>query len=93
MDAVWPRETMSFQDIFPAIVQVAAIQSDAIFFQPRPCVDYGQCSRWIVARRTPPRIFAVPPKGGGPLMLSLFDLVPADGDSAFRISMWPEQLQ
>ena len=85
LDAVWPRATMAFETIFPEILRSASA-SDAIFFQPRQGVDYGVCSPWIIARRGVPRIFAVTPKGSTRLNVSLLDLVPADGDSAFRIS-------
>lgn len=91
LDAIWPREKMRFRDIFPTILRLVANKADAVFFQPRPGVDYGECSPWIIPRRGAPRIFAVTPKGSAPLAVSFLDLVPADGDSAFRISVWPER--
>ena len=48
LDAIWPPAHMSFRDILPAIVQLAASKADAVFFQPRPGLDYGECSRWII---------------------------------------------
>jgi hypothetical protein len=91
MDAIWPRDKMNFTDIFPAILRRVADKTDAIFFHPRSGIDYGECSRWIIPRRGPTRIFAVAAKGGPPVPVSSLDLVPADGDSAFRISVWPER--
>jgi hypothetical protein len=84
LDAIWPRERMTFGDIFPTILRLVASKVDAIFFQSRPDVDYSKCSRWIVPRRLDgPQAFAMARKGSGPLTISSLDLVPADGDSAF----------
>ena len=83
LDAIWPREQMSFRDILPAILQRVASRADAIFLQPRPGVDYGDCSRWIIPYRLEaPQVFVMARKGGAPLGVSTLDLVPADGDSA-----------
>src|SRR5947209_270995 len=49
LDAIWPRERMSFRDILPAILRRVASKADAVFFQPRPGLDYGECSRWVIA--------------------------------------------
>jgi len=84
LDAAWPRDTMSFSDIFRAIVSVAASRADAVYFQPRPRLDYRQCSRWLIPRRLEaPKAFIVTPKGAAPLATSALDLVSADGDLAF----------
>lgn len=84
LDAVWPREKMCFRDILPSILQSVAAQADAIFFQPRPGLDYAECSRWIIPRPLEgPQAFAMARKGGAPFAVSSLDLVPADGDSAF----------
>ena len=83
LDAIWPREQMSFRDILPAILQRVASKADAIFLQPRLGVDYRDCSRWIIPYRLEaPQVFAIARKGGAPLAVSTLDLVPADGDSA-----------
>ncbi len=64
LDAVWPREKMSFRDIFPEIVRLAAAEADAIFLRPQPGLDYCECSRWIVPRRSEtPRVFVITRKG------------------------------
>jgi hypothetical protein len=88
MDAVWPRDAMSFRELFPAVLR-QAVGADALFLQPRIDVDYSECSRWIIPRRGPARIHVVRAKDGDAPKATL-DLVPADGDSAFRISVWPD---
>jgi hypothetical protein len=90
LDAVWPRDKMDFRDIFSAALRLVVDETDALFLQPRRGVDYSACSRWIIARPGPTRIFALAAKNSAP-PLSNLDLVPADGDSAFRISVWPGQ--
>ena len=84
LDAIWPRERMSFRDILPAILRRVASKADAVFFQPRPGLDYGECSRWVIpCRLEAPKVFAIPRKGGAPFAASALDLVPADGDGYF----------
>jgi len=84
LDAIWPREKMSFRDILPAILQRVGSTADAILFQPRPGLDYGECSRWVIpCRSEAPKVFAIPRKGGAPLAAASLDLVPADGDGYF----------
>jgi hypothetical protein len=84
LDAAWPRDTMRFADIFRAIVSVAASRADAVYFQPRPRVDFRQCSRWLIPRRLEAaKAFVVTPKGAAPLATAALDLVSADGDLAF----------
>jgi len=86
LDAVWPRERMRFSDVLAAIVRFAGERAHALYFRPRPGVDDGECGRWIVRRPVePPTVVAVAGRGRGPLALSALDLVPADGDSAFRM--------
>jgi len=81
LDAVWPREAMSFRDILPAMLPLVTPKADALFFQPRPGLNYGEFCRWIFPYRLEaPHIFALAPKGGAPLAASSLDLVPADGD-------------
>jgi hypothetical protein len=84
LDAIWPRSHIHFREIVPAIVQRASGWADAIFFPPRPRLDYRECSRWIVSRRfEAPRIWAMSSKGGPTLDWSCLDLVTADGDSGW----------
>jgi hypothetical protein len=92
LDAVWPRENIDFRSIFAAALPLVAAQTDALFLQPRRGVDYRACSPWIIARPGPTRIFALAAKNSDP-PLSALDLVPADGDSAFRISVWAGQFK
>jgi hypothetical protein len=83
LDAIWPREKMSFRDIFPLIMQLVSTKADAIFLRPRLGLDYGECSRWIIRRRLEaPQVFAITRKGDPRLAVGSLDLVFADGDSA-----------
>ena len=83
LDAIWPRETMSFVEILSAIVQRVASGADAIFFKPRAGLNYDECRRWIIpCRSEAPTVFAITRKGDAPLAVSALDLVPADGDSS-----------
>lgn len=86
LDAVWPRDRIHFRQVLPAILGCKTVShADAVIFQPRPGVDYRECSRWIIPRRLPlPQVFAAAYKDAEPLDVSLLDLVPADGDSSFR---------
>ena len=73
LDAIWPREKMSFKDILPAIVSMAA-QADAIYFRPRPGLDYSECSRWIVSRRSAvPQAFVITAQGHAPITTGSLD--------------------
>jgi len=84
LDATWPRDTMSFDDVLAAVCRAAAPDADAIYFRPRLGVDHGEYRRWIIRRRRePPSVFAIAGKGGAPLAVSSLDLVPADGDDGF----------
>ena len=83
LDAVWPRETMSFETILPAILQVAASRADALYFRSRPGLTSGECGRRAVPWRLEgPKGFVISRKGA-PVAVSALDLVPADGDGAF----------
>jgi hypothetical protein len=84
LDVVWPREMMSFRDILAAIVKVATPKADAVYFRPRPGLDQGECSRWLIPwQLDAPRAFAMTRKGDPLLPVSLLDIVPADGDGVF----------
>jgi hypothetical protein len=84
LDAVWPRDKLSFPEILSAILPLAASRADALFLSPRPGLDYGEGSRWIIpCRLAAPHVFAVTRKDGPPVAVSSLDLVPADGDGAF----------
>jgi hypothetical protein len=86
LDAIWPREQMTFRDVLPAIVQRVAATADAIYFRSRPGIDYRECSPLMIPRRmggSP--VFVISGKGDAPLTISRLDLVPADGDTAFIV--------
>jgi hypothetical protein len=83
LDAIWPREKMSFRGIFQEIVRLAHRGADAIFFRSRPGLDYREYSPWILARRLEtPRAFVIVKKGAPPLALDLLDYDDSD-DSAW----------
>ena len=84
LDATWPRDRMGFDAVLMAIARFVEHDADAIYFRPRPGVDYGECRPWIIRRRRdPPAAFAVAGPGRAPLGVSGLDLVFADGDGGF----------
>ena len=88
LDAIWPREKMSFKAVFSGIVQSVGAKADAIFFRPRLGLDYGECSRWIVRRRLEaPQAFVITRKGDPLATAASLDLVFADGNSALPIAL------
>jgi hypothetical protein len=83
LDAVWPRSRMHPREILPAMIERASGWADAIFFSPRPGMDFRECSRLIVPRRfEAPRVWAKALEGTGFDLASL-DVVSADGDSGW----------
>jgi hypothetical protein len=79
LDAIWPREKMSFSGIFQEILHLAAAGADAIFFRSQPGLDYREYCRWVIPyRRAAPRVFVMMPKGAPPLALHSLDY--DDGD-------------
>ncbi len=79
LDAVWPREKMSFRDIFPEILRLVAADADAIFLRPQPGLDYCEFSRWIVPRRLEaPRVFVLNRKGNPLLPVASLDYDESD---------------
>src|SRR3989442_7620273 len=78
---------MSFKEIFPGILRLVADSADVISFRPRPGLDYGECSRWIIPRRwAGPSVLVIMRKGDPGLTAASLDLVSADGDGALPIS-------
>ena len=87
LDTIWPREKMSFRDIFPGILQIVAANADALFLRPQLGLDYGECSRWIIPRRgRAPSAFVITRRGDPRVATGSLDLVYADGDGALPIS-------
>jgi hypothetical protein len=79
LDAIWPREKMSFRNIFPEILRLVAAEADAIFFRPQPGLDYCGCSRWIIPRRSEaPRAFVITRKGDPLLPVGSLDYDDSD---------------
>jgi hypothetical protein len=88
LDAVWPRGKMSFEEIFPAILQLASQSADLIHFRHRPGIDYRACSRWIFLRRWKAPLVSVISRGADARAIAFsLDLAGADGDNALPISV------
>jgi hypothetical protein len=87
LDAVWPRERMSFREILPAVAQLALPGSDLISFRARPGLGAGGSGGWFIRRRrTGPSVFAISRGHDSRALATSLDLVPADGDSALPVS-------
>ena len=81
LDATWPRDTLGFEQVVAAIARCATPHAHAIYFRPRPGVDYRAMSgRIIRRRRDPPPVFAIAARAAAPVRVSALDLVLADGD-------------
>jgi hypothetical protein len=79
LDAVWPREKMSFRDILPEILRLVGSEADAVFLRPQPGLDYGECSRWIIPHRSEaPRVFVITRKGNPLLPMASLDYDESD---------------
>jgi len=79
LDAIWPREQMSFRDIFREILRLAATEGDAIFLRPQPGLDYCDFSPWVIRRRLEaPRVFLITPKGDPLLAVDSLDYDDSD---------------
>lgn len=88
LDAIWPREKMSFRAIFEEILRLAVPRADAIFFRSRPGLDYREYSPWIIPHRSEtPRVFVMMRKGAPLLDLDLLDYDDSD-DGAWSFQ-WP----
>jgi hypothetical protein len=88
LEAIWPRKKMSFKDVLPAILSSVAAQADAIYFRPRPGLDYSECSRWIVPRRSAvPQAFVITPQGRPPIATGSLDYA----DCIIPYSAWMTQ--
>jgi hypothetical protein len=79
LNAIWPRESMSFQDIFQEIVRFAATSADAIFFRWQSGLNYSDYSRFVIPHRLPaPRAFVKTSKSGTPFEPHLLDYDDSD---------------
>jgi hypothetical protein len=74
LDAIWPREKMSFRGVFQEILRLTARRADAIFFRSRPGRDYREYSRWAIPHRlAAPRAFALRSRGAPQMPIELLD--------------------
>lgn len=64
LDAVWPREQMSYRGVFQEILRVTASEAHAILFRWQPGLDYTKYSRCVIPRKLQaPRAFVSIPRG------------------------------
>ena len=83
LDAVWPRDQIDFGQILMAIVRRVANVADAVYFPPRPRLDYQKFSRWIISRTLEaPQVWGVAGEAAS-VSVTTLDLVYADGDSGW----------
>ena len=79
LDATWPRDMLGFEHVLATIARGATAHAHAIYFRPRPGVDYRAAGRRIIRRRRePPPVFAIAARDD--VRMSALDLVLADGD-------------
>jgi hypothetical protein len=79
LDAIWPREHMSFRYIFREILHAAATSADAVFFRWQPGLDYSKYSRCVIAHKLEaPRAFVSVPKGAPRFSLDSLDYDDSD---------------
>ena len=79
LDAIYPREKVSFRSIFREVLRLAVGESDAVFFRSQPGLDYREYSRWIIPRRLgSPRAFVMTRKGAPLPALDVLDYDDSD---------------
>jgi hypothetical protein len=79
LDAIWPREQMSFRDMLEQILRVAAATSDAISFRWQPGLDADEFGPCVIARNLgAPRAFVRRAKSGPAVSAALFDYDDSD---------------
>jgi hypothetical protein len=79
LDAIWPREQMSFKRIFREILRVTAASADAIIFRWQPGLDYSKYSRCVIPHKLgAPRAFVCVPKGAPRFPLDSLDYDDSD---------------
>jgi hypothetical protein len=79
LDAIWPRERISYRDILQEILRVAAATADAIVFRWQPGLDYSKYTRCVIPRKLEaPRAFVSVPKGAPRFALDSLDYDDSD---------------
>jgi len=79
MDAIWPKEKMSFSGIFQEILRLATAGSDAIFFRRQPGLEYREYCGWVIPHRlAAPRAFVIAAKGAPLMALDSLDYDDSD---------------
>jgi hypothetical protein len=74
LDAVWPREKISYRAVLEQIIRVMAANADAIHLRRQPGLDYRSYSRWVIPRKlNAPLAFVRFPNGSPRFALNSFD--------------------
>jgi hypothetical protein len=74
LDAIWPRDKMSYGDVLELILRVSAATTDAVSFRWQPGLDYSRYRHRVIPRRlAAPLAFVSVPKGEPCFPLELFD--------------------
>ncbi|MGH9594947.1 MAG: hypothetical protein ACRD5L_17780, partial [Bryobacteraceae bacterium] len=67
LNAIWPRENMSFRGIFQEIIRIAAANADAVFFRWQSGLNYRDYSRFVIPHQlAAPRAFVKMSKDAPP---------------------------
>ena len=79
LDAIWPRDRMSYRNILQEAVRVAATTADAVCFRWLPGLDPSELSRFVIPRKfDAPRAFVSVPKGVSNFPLQSLDYDDSD---------------
>ena len=74
LDAIWPREKISYRDILETVLRIATATSDAVSFRWQPGLDYSEYSRCVIPRKlAAPRAFVSIAKGAPRFPLDSLD--------------------
>jgi hypothetical protein len=90
LDAIWPREQISYRAMFQEILRVTAATADAIVFRWQPGLDYSKYNRCVIPRKLEaPRAFVSVPKGAPRFPLDSLDYDDSDHIAwAFQWTDW-----
>jgi hypothetical protein len=73
LDVIWPREKMSFREIFREMLRVIPSGADAFFFRRQPGLAYRDSCRWAIPHNLEARAFVISPKDAPPIALDSLD--------------------
>jgi hypothetical protein len=79
LDVVWPREEMGFEDILPAITDVARRDADVLSIRPRPGISLDPRRLAVVRRVLPaPEAFVLSRSPSAAELCAITDIAAAD---------------